>query len=144
VLGAAWPLVDIVIALIVWPGLSALQDSLGTPLSTNYQYDSRTQPPASGPLPIQYAQAPPVVQLTVIVIDEASATRLDTGIGAEPMTISSILQSQNPATGQSLFSVVANYQSDLNLVASKLSTAHINYQVLSNMVSLRESKWSQQ
>jgi uncharacterized protein (TIGR02599 family) len=145
VIGAAWPLVDNVIALIVWPR-SNVQDPNGTLLLTNnqYNYDSRTPPaPSPAPLPIQYAQAPPEVQLTMIAIDEASATRLDPGTGAQPAVISSVLQSKNTA-GENLFTDVTQYQGDLNLVTNALSAARINYQVLSNMVSLRESKWSEQ
>lgn len=135
--GSAWPVADNVIALIAWPRLSAIEDVSGTSISANYQYDSRTTPPTSGKLPIQYAQMPPDVQVTMVVIDESSAVRMDTASGTtEPKVISDAL------TG--LFADVTKYQQDLDALTGALSRAHINYEVFSSMVSLRESKWSSQ
>lgn len=131
---SAFPLADNVIALLVWPRLSAIEDPNGTTLSSNYQYDSRAIS-ASGPLPIQYAQAPPTVQLTMVVIDEASAVRLDSG-ATEPAAINNALQGK--------FTDVTQYQADLSALETALSAAHINYETFTSTVSLRESKWSSQ
>jgi uncharacterized protein (TIGR02599 family) len=134
---AAWPLVDNVIALVIWPRLNPLEDPNGTVVSSNYLYDSRTALPASSsqPFPIQFAQAPPTVQLTMLVIDEASAVRIEAGT-AEPPVIRDAL------TGR--FTSVSSYQSDLDAIQAALSAAHVSFRVLNTTVSLRESKWSTQ
>lgn len=141
----AWPLADNVIALIVWPRKSVMEDATGTAISANYQYDSRVTPPSSptGAFPIQYAQTPPTVQLTMVVIDEASATRLESG-ATEPSVIGNALSAQSDSGGK-LFSVseVTQYQKDLNKLTAALTAGHVNYEVFSCTMSLRESKWSQ-
>lgn len=134
--GSAWPIADNVIALIAWPRLSTLEDLSGTSISTNYQYDSRVTPPASGKLPIQYAQMPPTVQVTMVVIDEPSSVRMDTAGNTEPKVISDALAN--------LFTDVTKYQQDLDSLTGALSQARINYEVFGSTVSLRESKWSSQ
>jgi len=135
----AWPLVDNVIALIAWPRKSLIEDAAGTSISPYYTYDSRTNLPnsATQPVPIQYAQLPPSVQLTMVVIDEASATRQQAIAGtSEPNAIKQAL------TGK--FTDVTQYQTDLNSLQTALTAAHINYRVLNSTVTLRESKWSSQ
>ncbi|XHR30547.1 MAG: prepilin-type N-terminal cleavage/methylation domain-containing protein [Chthoniobacteraceae bacterium] len=124
----AFPLADNVIALILWPRRPTAQDSAGTELTADYTYDSRTG------TDIQKAQLPPSVQVTMIVIDEASAIRITSG-NTEPAVIQNALKNR--------FRDVTQYQTDLDAVKSALTTARINYLVLSSPVTLRESKWSQ-
>lgn len=143
VIGSAWPIADNVIALIVWPRLSVIEDPVGNVISQNYLYNSRVALPASGTFPIQYAQMPPSVQVTMVVIDDPSASRLDTGSTTEPVVINSALTRQNSA-GENLFTDVTQYDGDLKILTDALSAAHVNYEVFSSMVSLRESKWSSQ
>ena len=136
----AWPLANNVIALIVWPRQSLALDPSGTNISTDYQYDARNlpSPVVTGSFPIQYAQAPPGVQLTMVAIDEASSQRLipSGAAGAtQPAVISNALQA-------SPFTSVIEYQTDLANLQTALSAAHVNYQVFTTTVSLRESKWN--
>jgi len=124
----AFPLADNVIALVLWPRRPTTQDSAGTQLTADYTYDSRTG------ADIQKAQLPPSVQVTMIVIDEASAIRIASG-NTEPTAISGALKNR--------FQDVTKYQADLDAVKSALNAARINYLVLSSPVTLREAKWSQ-
>ena len=143
--GTAWPIADNVIALIVWPRLSAIQDPTGAVISGSYLYDARVPLTAAmTTFPLQYAQAPPMVQVTMVLIDEASAQRLDTNSSTEPAVISSALDVSGTASHEKLFTDVTQYTSDLQILTGSLSAAHINYQVLSSVVNLRESKWSAQ
>ncbi len=133
----AWPLADNVIALIVWPRRSIVEDASGTNISPNYVYDSRTNLPASASSApsVQYAQMPPTVQLTLVVIDEPSAIRQTPGTN-EPAAIKAALAGK--------FTDVTQYQSDLDKLQAALTSAHINYRTLNSTVTLRESKWSAQ
>jgi uncharacterized protein (TIGR02599 family) len=120
----ALPIADNIIALVAWPRLSEGQDPAGTAISTDFSYNSRV---TSG---VQSMQLPPVVQLTMIAVDEASASR-------QPNLQSTI---NNVMNGK--FAAVANYNSDLSGVESALSAAKFNYQVFTSAVPLRESQWS--
>jgi len=133
----AWPVADNVIALIVWPRRSVVEDAAGTNISTNYLYDSRIALPASASIPpsIQYAQMPPTVQLTMVVIDEPSAIRQTPGTD-EPAAIKNALEGK--------FTKVVQYQADLEALENALTAAHINYRTFNTTVTLRESKWSAQ
>ncbi|XHR31153.1 MAG: prepilin-type N-terminal cleavage/methylation domain-containing protein [Chthoniobacteraceae bacterium] len=123
----AFPIADNVIALVLWPRLPSAQDTAGTELSGSYAYDSR-----SG-TDIQKAQLPPIIQATMIVIDEASSVRLSSGT-SEPAAIKAALKDR--------FQEVAKFQDDLDAVKAALNAAHVNYLVLSAPITLRESKWS--
>lgn len=122
-----WPIASNVIALIVWPRLPASEDAAGTQISPDYQYDSRS---ASG---VQEAQLPPMLQVTVVVIDEASALRLESGT-TEPGAIRNALDGK--------FTDPSRYASDLADLESQLTAEHIGYHVLTSTIPLRESRWS--
>lgn len=121
------PVAANVIALIIWPRLSPLEDPDGTKLSSNYQYDS-----LGGPA-LQLAQLPPVLQVTMVVIDEVSANRLISGT-TPPSAIENALSNR--------FLVVAKYDSDLKDLQADLLKAGIKYELFTTAIPIRESKWS--
>ena len=128
-----FPISENIIALVLWPRKSLTQDPTGSQLSSNFDYSSRnadTTPQAE----MQKAQLPPMIQVTMIVIDEVSAARLESG-QAEPALITDMLKNR--------FRLVANYEDDLAAVKQALNAARINYLVLTSPVILRESKWSE-
>jgi uncharacterized protein (TIGR02599 family) len=135
----AWPIADNVIALMAWPRLPALQDPTGIELSANYQYNSYYSPSSTTAPTIQQAQMPPVVQLLMVAIDEASAIRIDTKSATEPTAIHTALTTGSPLP----FTNVSNYLSDLQNLETALNGDHINYQVFSASVVIRESQWSE-
>ena len=122
------PIADNIIALVAWPKLSKGEDTTGTTISGNFSYDSR-----SGPA-VQLAQLPPVVELTMIAIDETSAARLGSNLQT---TISGILAGR--FTDATKFS---GDTGDLAAVGKALAAKNINYQIFSSAIPLRESKWS--
>jgi uncharacterized protein (TIGR02599 family) len=125
---AKFPIAENVIALILWPRQATASDPAGTALTGDYQYNSRT---ASG---IQRHQLPPMVQATLIVLDEPSMVRIQSGATEQPEAIRSAL------TGK--FQDVTRYKEDLRDVLDALIAEKINYTVLNIPVTLRESKWS--
>jgi len=121
---------DNIIALIVRP-----QDpSAATPdISTNaFSYDS-TLNATNHPQPQTANQLPPVVQVTMVAIDEASAARLEQG-SAAPGVIASALSGKfiNPA----------RYDIDVAELESSLLKAGIDCRVFAGAVPIRESKWT--
>lgn len=127
---------DNVILLLFWPRLSIDEDAAGSELTSNYLYDSAynatliPQPPTAN-------QQPPLVQVTLVAIDETFAARLP-NTAAPPSVITSALQGLFASSTQS------TYTSDLNQLEKNLTQAHIGYQVFNSMVQLRETKWDKQ
>jgi len=125
---SAQPVADNIIALIVQPQDPG-DDSLFT---TSYDYNSRANA-TTDPQPITAHQLPPVMRVTLVAIDEASANRLASG-SSEPTAIAGALAGKftNPAT----------FPNDLKDLEEKLVAAKINYRIFSSAVPIRESKWS--
>jgi uncharacterized protein (TIGR02599 family) len=123
----AFPLAENVVALLIWPRLPIAQDPNGTTLSGNFLYDSKNG------TPIQRAQLPPMLQITLVVIDEASAARMENGIQEPPAIVNAL---------SNRFLDPAKYEQDLQSVQSEFAIKGIQHLVLSAAVPLRESKWS--
>lgn len=128
-----FPIAENLIALVLWPRLPTAQDPVGDQLSPNYEYDSRNTQTTPASRLKQKAQLPPMVQVTMIFINEASAARLESG-AIEPNVIREALDGR--------FRSVASFQADLDAVKAVLDRERIAYLVLSSPVTLRESKWS--
>ncbi len=123
------------IALIAWPRLPAAEDDTGQELTPDGTFSYNSQANAmSTPQAITANQLPPVVELTMIVISEASAARLDRGSSTPPTEIESALSGR--------FSKVSRYQEDLDAVSKALSDKGIDFKIFTAVVPLRESKWS--
>ena len=140
-------LAENVIALILLPKLTpameVAQNYTDSSLAPSYLYDSTgdnmatTTDPNLNPV----NQLPPVVQVTMVAIDEASAVRL-TAQGNQ-----NILNELN-----SLLSKSANYNADLagggttppagGGLEPFLISNHISYRVFSTDVSIKGAKWS--
>ena len=126
----AMPVADNVIALIVRPqdpGTSAA----GAP-NNAYAYNS-TLNAMNNPQPVTANQLPPVVQVTIVAIDESSAKRLENG-ASQPAAITDALGNR--------FTDPASYQTDLDALTGSLNSNRINYRVFSSAVPIRESKWT--
>ena len=123
------PVADNVIALLIRP-----QDpgSIPPDVTGDYTYDARLNVSAS-PQPITAAQLPPVLQITLVAIDESTSRRLIHG-AEEPGEITRALAVR--------FRKSALFQADLNDLENDLDAAHIPYRIFSSAVPLRESKWS--
>lgn len=124
------PVADNIIALIIRP-----QDPAGqTNDSPNdsYFYDS-TRDAGLNPQPVTANQLPPVMQVTMVAIDEASARRLDQG-SSEPTAIASAL------TGK--FFDPSRFDTDLKALETELAAGRVNYRVFNSAVPIRESKWT--
>jgi len=126
-----------VIALIVWPRRAPQDDPDGNQLSPDYAYNSRTTQAWSGTpprQPVQAHQLPPILQITLVAIDESAARRMENG-SQPPAAITNALDGLFDGS-------VAKYGDDLQTLESRLSEQRINHRVFSTTVTLRESKWS--
>jgi uncharacterized protein (TIGR02599 family) len=147
-------LAENIIALIILPKLSKQdQANYGVPdsaLAPNYYYNSETSgPAASGAASYLNTknQLPPVVQVTMVAIDEASASRLMSN-ATSAANLLTLLQIN------SHFTDATKYQNDLeqnptsgaadpNSLEQLLINNQISYRIFSTNVSIRAAKWSQ-
>jgi uncharacterized protein (TIGR02599 family) len=120
-----------VVALVILPKLSAGDQAAHptTILAPNYDYDSRNSANST-----TYNQLPPVVEVTMVAIDEASALKM--GNTTTPPNAQLGLTS-------SLFTQASNFQTDLNSLEAALVAAHLNFQVFQSEVALQGAKWSE-
>jgi uncharacterized protein (TIGR02599 family) len=126
-------LAENIIALVLLPKLSEVDDETGVRLSPSYVYDSTrfVADPEINPK----NQLPPLVQVTLVAIDETSAARVENG-----STIPTQLSSEElfKTSGAS----AVNFPQDLEVLTRKLSDARLNYRVFTTDVSIRAAKWS--
>lgn len=115
-----------IIALVVLPR-RADRDT-GTPLSPLFEYDSRAG--LSNPQAPTQHQLPPLVDIVVVAIDEASARRLENGPTPPDLGLAS------------LFSNAENLESDLRQLETTLNNQRLPYRVFRTTVAMRNAKWS--
>ena len=143
-----YPIADNVIALIIRPKSANPTSAAPVPLEVapNYAYDTKAYiRNAMNPDPyakLAKNQLPPLVQITLVAIDAASATRLASQHGSTPPL----------SLTANLFKDVSQYDSDLNAAANptltnslvfNLQKQHLNYRIFTTDVSIPGAKWSQ-
>jgi uncharacterized protein (TIGR02599 family) len=130
-------LAENVIALAVWPKQTAADQAGGSSsLTSDYSYDTRN---SSGTL--TFNQLPPVVEVTMVTIDETSAIHLgnpSTAPNASVGITSSIFTSATyPAAGTQ-----NQLQIDLGQMQSTLTASHLNFRVYQTEVAISGAKWT--
>lgn len=129
------PIAENVIALVILPKLSPNDQAAGSytnaSLAPNYTYDSTTTKADKNLNPKN--QLPPILQVTMVAIDEASANRLS---AADNNAIQSTLGG--------LFSDASKYSTDLTTLETFLSGKNISYRVFTTNVSIKAAKWSRE
>lgn len=143
----ARPIASNIIALILAPKRSSA-DPLE--IAPDYGYDSRNDPNVMSPSIfsgatsqslrlLQKNQLPPMVSVTMVAIDEASASRLADRNGT----------TAPPLVSGTAFALTSNFSSgdfknpkDLESLEKSLTNQGINYRVFSTNVAIRGAKWS--
>ena len=125
-------LAENVVALVLLPKLSKKDEEAlpGKVLSKDYFYDSTVT--NADPDINPKSQLPPIVQVTMVAIDETSAQRIANG---------STLPAFN-ASLDTLFLDAAKYDADLKTLQTTLVDQRISFRVFTGSVSIRGAKWS--
>ena len=127
--GEAMPVADNIIALIIRPLRSRADNpSQNREITTNYAYDTSAGTSATSPTS---NQLPPLIGVTLVAIDEASAIRFENG-SAAPVWVA-----------ENLFQDTSKYQEDLKALETSLINRSVNYRVFSSEIALPGSKWSE-
>jgi len=131
----ARPMAENVIALIIRAKFSRFDTSDENVLAPAYRYNSRESRAFSGGgiSGNTLHQLPPVLQLTMVAIDERSAVRLEQQNGnAVPAGL---------FTGAP-FTLASAYQSDMERLEANLVAARLDYRIFSATILIRGAKWN--
>jgi uncharacterized protein (TIGR02599 family) len=140
-------LADNVVALVLLPKLTPQDEQArvtknpsATPLAKNYVYDSTGTDPDPDINPKN--QLPPVVQVTMVAIDEVSAAR----IAAISQTANQLRQNLKVdgffADSTKLADQVTGTAGDLTQFQAELNKLKLTHRVFTTNVSIRGAKWS--
>lgn len=130
------PLAENIIALVFSPrspvpsGTSSARDY---DIAPDYSYDSRRflSEPASPVASLSRHQLPPTVQVTMVALDEASASRYEREGG-----------STADLADAAWFKEATKHEADLLALTDRLSSLKLDHQVFTTTVSIRSAKWS--
>lgn len=138
-------LAENVIALIILPKLSPadynVTNSLAPngytnySLAPNFTYDSSVNLNSNSPIDPNlntHNQLPPVIQVTMVAVDETSAVRFAN-------TYSNLM---NMYSSSNLFQYASNLPTDLTNLGSILAAKQINYRIFTTDVMIKGAKWS--
>ncbi len=126
-----------VIALIITPRLAKAEEvplqsnATHSPLAPLYSYDSMDTNAIAQLNP--KSQLPPVVQLTMIALDEKSAEKLD--LDSTKADVLEIVKSK-------LFADTRNLTDDLATLEATLGKRHLRYRIFTTNIHIRAAKWS--
>lgn len=131
------PMAENIIALIILPKLAQSDDPLGTQLAPEYTYRSDTDSNINPKLNSRN-QLPPILEVTMVAVDEVSAARIDSIPGAVDFL-----------RDNSRFQNAARYKADLyadadlenNSLEAFLINNNLNYKVFSTQIYMRGAKW---
>lgn len=125
-------LAENVIALVLLPKLSETEDPTGIRLAPGYTYDSTKT--VADPEINPKNQLPPLVQVTLVAIDETSAARVDNGAVPPQLGLEGLFATSGTSAGK--------FTEDLESLTKSLSEQRLNYRVFTTHVSIRAAKWS--
>jgi uncharacterized protein (TIGR02599 family) len=139
---AQWsrPIANNVILLVISPRRSEADSSgngVPTDIAPNYSYN--TKPATAMGNTAQAAsdyQLPPMIGVTFVVVDEASAENLSIDNGDTPPL-------DDVVGTSSLFGQASRYNEDLDAVIQGLVSRKINFRVFTATIPIRASKWGQ-
>jgi uncharacterized protein (TIGR02599 family) len=124
------PLAENIIALVIEPKRS--EKTGAAVLSPRYEYDSRRFQKSNNARDETKHQLPPLVEVTMVAIDEESVIRNVQINGGK-------LEELVPS---SLFTNQAQYENDLRVLEASLVKKRITYRVFNETVAIRASKFS--
>jgi len=138
-------LAENIVALVIIPMLSPQDDPTGTALCPNYTYDSNPTVTNSNSVLNTKNQLPPVVQITMVAVDETTFRRVQK-LNMPPANFTNTtLDNLFTVQGSNLYTNTAaqpGYAKDLATLETALQADRLNYRVFTTNVSIKGAKWS--
>ena len=141
-------LAENIIALVILPKLSAADEATGNytdgSLAPNYYYDSTglNMTTLSDPNLNPLNQLPPVVQVTMVAVDEASYNRFQSAQGNNNMPTSLGLGGLFQSVGDTTNPSNPGYAQDVQTLQTTMQANKLNYRIFTSNISIRGAKWS--
>lgn len=129
------PLAENIIAFVI--RVPATNSTGYSTNATNYGWDSLTAW-TGGSQPAQMHQLPPLVNITMVAVEEAAVNRL-AGTASTAAEAASALGISNFSPH---FTTASSYDADLAALESALSAKNVPYRTFTTSVPLRGSRWS--
>lgn len=147
--GSAWvqklgplasPVADNIVYALIWPRKSQSDDPTGKELtdlspSGGFSFDSR--PGGSGaspwPQPENVHQLPPVLQITLVALDETTAARVCTS-SAPPGAVTSLFSGLFETSDQTQF------DADIKTLETRMGVAGFGFRIFTTTIPLKECK----
>ena len=129
------PLAENIIAFVI--RVPSTDSSGYSTNATNYGWDSLTVW-TNGPQPAQMHQLPPMVNVTMVAVEEAAVNRL-AGNARKAEAAATALGITNLSD---LFSSASSYSDDLDTLKAALSAKNVPYRIFTTTIPLRGSRWS--
>ncbi len=135
------PLAENIVAIIISPR-DSIEDTASSrtknfsKIAPNYSYNSNDSERIRDPddaFSSYVQQVPPLIRVTMVAIDEASAIRLEDG-SRIPSEISKALGNR--------FKNTASFDDDIQALSAELDAGNVGYKVFTTMVLLRSAKWT--
>ncbi len=137
-------LADDVILLAILPKFSPGDDTSGTALAPNFEYDSRdnrtvhaTTQTGDSIKSSTLHQLPPQMEIVMIALDRASAQRVASGGGA-------LAPDLGVGSSSNRFKDAAKLEADLAEVTKLLDGQRLKYRVFRTVIPIKGAKWSQE
>lgn len=124
----ARPIAENIIALVIYPKNTESVNSNSKSLTPDFFYNSRDRTDAQ-----RFHQLPPEVEVIMVAIDEASATRVFQNSASAPNLTDGLFTSANGS----------QIETDLQALSKKLSTDGVKFIVLRTTVKIRGARWSE-
>lgn len=138
------PIVQNVVALVIRPRQSSVVEAILPPaerFSVSYDYDSFSSSYANWdgvqPQPAGMHQLPPMIEVTMVIVDETSAIRLFQSATTDDDAAAALGLDYSK-----LFQDPASYDADLQQVESTLSDRRILFRVFRSTILLRKAQWT--
>ncbi len=122
-----------IICLVLLPKLPRSDDETGTRLAPSYEYDSTVT--LSDPEINPKNQLPPLVQVTLVALDEPSAARIEQGQVMPELGLDTLFKTNDPGSA-------TRFEQDLTMLKETLSEKRLSFRVFTTNVSIRGAKWS--
>lgn len=119
------------IVYLVFSPKRAMTDSAGNPRDIAPAYAYNSSPGVNLPQAIQDYQLPPLVEVTLVALDESSAQRLAENSGGNPRLPEGLFTSATDAA----------FRADIEALEDFFNDQKLNYRVFSATVPIRNSKW---
>ncbi|MBE2202905.1 MAG: hypothetical protein IAE94_00995 [Chthoniobacterales bacterium] len=136
----ALPIADNIVYALIWPRKSPVNDPEGDDLtnlnvSGGFAFDSRpdSASAALSPQPDNVHQLPPVLQITLVALDETTAARVCTS-ASPPSAVTGLFNGLFATPTQTQF------DTDLQTLEQRMGTAGFGFRIFSTTIPLKECK----